>query len=116
LDILHILWRSGPSTVRDVHEALLQKRDVGYTTALKTLQIMAEKGLVERSGEGRAHVFHATQGPDATQQRIVGDLIDRLFDGASQKLVMHALSTRPSSAEELAEIRRLLDRLEEKAE
>lgn len=112
LAILRVLWRNGPGTVREVHAALRDDRTTGYTTTLKLLQIMTEKGLVSRQEVGRAHVYSAIQSEDQAQRRIVGDLLDRVFDGAAQKLVMHALTSRRASAEELAEIRRLLDDLE----
>jgi len=114
LAILRVLWRRGPSTVRQVHRALDGAEKVGYTTVLKLLQIMAEKGLVERDASQRAHVF-STSAPQAeTQRHLVGDLLDRAFDGSASRLVMRALSARPASAAELAEIRRLLDDLEQR--
>lgn len=116
LAILRILWKLGRSTVRDVHSALADDRSTAYTTTLKLLQIMTEKGLVTRQEVGRAHVYEARQSEEQAQRRIVGDLLDRVFDGAAQKLVMHALSSGKASAEELAEIRRLLDELEGKNE
>jgi predicted transcriptional regulator len=112
LAILRVLWKSGPSTVRDVHEAMQDDRATGYTTTLKLLQIMTEKGLVTRQEVGRAHVYRAHQSQEQAQRRMVGDLLDRVFDGAAQKLILHALETRKASAEELAEIRILLDELE----
>jgi predicted transcriptional regulator len=112
LAILQILWRDGPQTVREVFDSLKDDRATGYTTTLKLLQIMTEKGLVTRQEVGRAHVYRARQTEDQAQRRIVGDLLDRVFDGAAQKLVMHALTSRKASAEELSEIRRLLDELE----
>lgn len=116
LAILRTLWKLGPSTVRDVHSALADDRSTGYTTTLKLLQIMTEKGIVTRQEVGRAHVYEARQSEDQAQRRIVGDLLDRVFDGAAQKLVMHALTSRKASAEDLAEIRRLIDELEGKKE
>ena len=113
LAILRTLWKLGPATVREVHESLRDDRSTGYTTTLKLLQIMTEKGLVTRQEDGRAHVYSARQSEDQAQRRIVGELLDRVFDGAAQKLVMHALETRKASPRELAEIRRLLDELEE---
>jgi BlaI family transcriptional regulator, penicillinase repressor len=112
LAILQILWKQGACTVREVHEALRDDRSTGYTTTLKLLQIMTEKGLVTRQEVGRAHIYSARQSEEQAQRRIVGDLLDRVFDGAAQKLVMHALTSRKASAGELAEIRRLLDELE----
>lgn len=115
LAILSVLWRRGPSTVRAVHEELCRDREMGYTTVLKLMQIMNDKGLVTREGSGRAHVYQATQSEEHAQRRMVGDLLDRAFGGSAQKLVMQALTARKASPEELAEIRRLLDELEEGA-
>lgn len=115
LSILNVLWRRGPSTVRDVFEALNQERQVVYTTVLKLLQIMTEKGLVDRTEEGRAHLYRAVTTEASAQSRLVGDLLDRAFGGSAQRLVMQALSSHPASRDELAEIRKLLDELEENA-
>jgi predicted transcriptional regulator len=112
LAILRVLWQRGPSTVKDVHEELSQRAPTVYTTTLKLLQIMAEKGLVERDEAQRAHLYRATSREDATQAQLVGDLLDRAFDGSAARLVVRALSTRAASEAELAEIRELLDRLE----
>lgn len=113
LSILRVLWRRGASTVRQVHRAMAGDEGVGYTTVLKLLQIMAEKGLVERDASERAHVFSASASQAATQGHLVGDLLDRAFEGSASRLVMRALAARPASLGELAEIRRLLDRLEQ---
>jgi BlaI family transcriptional regulator, penicillinase repressor len=112
LEILRVLWRRGPSTVREVQDAMSADRATGYTTILKLLQIMTEKGLVLREEVGRAHVYRARQSEEQAQRQIVGDLLDRVFGGAAQRLVMQALTTRRASPEQIAEIRRLLDRLE----
>jgi predicted transcriptional regulator len=112
LDILRVLWSSGPLTVREVQEALRRDPPTGYTTTLKTLQVMAEKGLVDRDESRRSHVYRAHVDEAQSQRRLVGDLMDRVFGGSAKRLVMQALEARPASAEELAEIRRLLDRLE----
>jgi predicted transcriptional regulator len=112
LEILRTLWEAGPSTVRDVQERLERERPTGYTTVLKLLQIMAEKGLVRRDETERAHVYAATAPEQQTQQQLVGDLLDRAFGGSASKLVVQALSGRRTSREELARIRELLDRLE----
>ena len=112
LSILRVLWQRGSATVREIHDALSLQKPTGYTTVLKTLQIMTEKGLVLRNESERAHVYQATQSQGVAQNRIVGDLVDKLFDGSAQKLVLHALSSRKASAEEMQEIRRLLDSLE----
>ena len=109
LAILRVLWERGPSTVRQVHEVLSRERPTAYTTALKLLQIMAEKGLVTRDERERTHVYQPRVSEDQTQRQLVRDLLDRAFGGSSSKLVMQALATKRASAEELGEIRRLLD-------
>ena len=109
LAILRVLWERGPSTVRQVHEVLSRERPTAYTTALKLLQIMTDKGLVRRDETDRSHVYHARLSQDQTQRQLVRDLLDRAFGGSSSKLVMQALATKRASAEELGEIRRLLD-------
>lgn len=109
LAILNVLWRRGPSTVREVHAALGKARATGYTTILKLMQIMAEKGLVRRDERQRAHVYAARLAEHETQRQLVGDLLTRAFGGSAAKLVMHALATKQSSDEELAQIRQLLD-------
>src|SRR5215210_4691472 len=108
LAILRVLWARGPSTVRQVAEAL--ERDTGYTTALKLLQIMTEKGLVRRDESSRTHVYEAAATEDQTQRTLVSDLLDRAFGGSAAKLVLQALATRKASPQELVEIRRLIDR------
>jgi BlaI family penicillinase repressor len=112
LAILRVLWRLGPSTVRQVHEAVSRREPIAYTTTLKQLQIMTEKGLVLRDEAERAHVYRASLAPEQTRGQLVADLLDRAFEGSAGRLALHALSARPASAEELAEIRRLLDELE----
>jgi predicted transcriptional regulator len=115
LEILRVLWAHGPGTVRDVLERLPAGpagRTRGYTTVLKLLQIMSAKGLVERSERQRAHVYRSRLTEQQTQRQLTADLLERAFDGSASRLVMQALSTRPASHEELAEIRRLLDELE----
>lgn len=107
LDLLRVLWLRGPSTVRDLHEAV--DREVGYTTVLKLLQIMTEKGLVTRDATARSHVYAAAVSADATQRRLVADLLDRAFGGSRLDLVMQALSATPTTKEELRQIRELLD-------
>ncbi len=111
LEILGVLWNRGPSTVRDVHEELDARR-VGYTTVLKLLQIMAEKGLVARDESERAHVYRARLERDQAERQLVGDLVDKAFGGSASRLVLRALSTKTASAEEIERIRRLLDELE----
>jgi predicted transcriptional regulator len=112
LAILRVLWSRGPSTVRQVHEVLSKDRETGYTTVLKLMQIMTEKGLVERDESERTHVYQARFTQEATQQRLVSDLLEKAFGGSASQLVMRALAAKPASADELAEIRRLLDELE----
>ena len=112
LAILRILWRRGPSTVRQVHEDLERRSATGYTTILKLLQIMTEKGLVERDESQRAHVYVARLPEEQTLGQLVGDLLDRAFEGSSSRLVMRALESRPATREELSEIRRMLDLME----
>jgi BlaI family transcriptional regulator, penicillinase repressor len=112
LAILRVLWRRGPSTVKDVHEELARRAPAAYTTTLKQLQIMAEKGLVTRDESQRAHLYTARVPEEATQTQLVRDLLDRAFEGSASRLVLRALSSRPATPEELAEIRELLDELE----
>jgi predicted transcriptional regulator len=109
LSILRILWDRGPSTVRQVHDALARERQAAYTTALKLLQIMAEKGLVDRDERDRTHVYRARLSEETTQRQLVRDLLDRAFGGSAGKLVMQALATRRASAEELRDIRKAID-------
>jgi predicted transcriptional regulator len=113
LGILQVLWERGPSTVRDVHEALNKGEEgTGYTTVLKLMQIMTEKGLVKRDESQRAHVYSARATQQKTQRQLVTDLLDRAFGGSPARLAMQALSTKKASAGELAELRKLLDTLE----
>jgi BlaI family transcriptional regulator, penicillinase repressor len=112
LAILRVLWSRGPSTVRQVHEALSRERETGYTTVLKLMQIMTEKGLVERDESERTHVYQARFTQEQTQERLVSDLLEKAFGGSASQLVMRALAAKPASADELAQIRRLLDELE----
>ena len=109
LAILRVLWERGPSTVRQVHEALAGSRSTGYTTTLKLLQIMMEKGLVTRDGSARSHGYAAAESSERTRRQIVADVIQRAFGGSAASLVLHALSTHRTSPEELAAIRELLD-------
>jgi len=112
LEILRVLWERGPSTVRDVHEALREKKDLGYTTVLKLLQIMTAKGTVRRNEEQRAHVYEAFQPATETKRQLVGDVLQRVFEGSASELMIHALEGRRTSKEELGELRRLLDEYE----
>jgi BlaI family penicillinase repressor len=110
--ILQALWALGPATVRDVHTRLSVSREIGYTSVLKTLQIMTEKGLVLRDEAERAHVYRPTFTEEATQGGILTDLMQRVFGGSAQHLVLRALQVKPATPEERAEIRRLLDEME----
>jgi predicted transcriptional regulator len=109
LAILRVLWDRGPSTVRQVHDVLALERQAAYTTALKLLQIMTEKGLVERDERDRTHVYRARVGEEQTQRQLVRDLVDRAFAGSASKLVMQALAARRASPEELRDIRKAID-------
>jgi predicted transcriptional regulator len=109
LAILRILWDRGPSTVRQVHDILGRERQAAYTTALKLLQIMTEKGLVERDERDRTHIYRARLSEETTQRQLVRDLVDRAFAGSSSKLVLQALASKRASAEELRDIRKAID-------
>jgi predicted transcriptional regulator len=109
LSILHILWSRGPSTVREIHDELSKEKEVGYTSALKLLQIMTTKGLVTRAEEQRAHIYSATQPAEDTKQQFAADVLQRVFRGSASQLMQHVLSGRRGSKSELDEIRRLLD-------
>ncbi len=108
LEILGALWAHGPSTVRQVNERLSTSRDIGYTTTLKLMQIMAEKGLVTRDESDRTHVYGAKASMDQTQRQLVSDLVDRAFGGSAAALVLQALSAHPASPAEIDEIQRLI--------
>ena len=112
LAILSVLWERGPSTVRDVHDSLAERQATGYTTVLKLMQIMTDKGLVVRDESQRAHVYEARYSEQRTQRLLLADLAERAFRGSPARLVMQALSDRTASAEEISEIRELLDKLE----
>jgi BlaI family transcriptional regulator, penicillinase repressor len=109
LAILRVLWQRGASTVRQVHEALSRERPAAYTTTLKMLQIMTEKGLVRRDDRDRTHIYQPKLTEEQTQRQLVRDLLDRAFGGSSSKLVMQALSARRATPEELGEIRKLIE-------
>jgi len=113
LAILTVLWERGPSTVRQVHEALADTRETGYTTTLKLMQIMADKGLVKRNETARTHVYAAVAGEEQTQRVLVKDLVDRAFGGSAATLVLRALS-EGTTDDELREIRKLIDDYREK--
>ena len=112
LEILHILWSRGPSTVREVYDALREKKALGYTSVLKFMQIMTTKGIVRRNETQRAHVYEACQPAEQTKRQFAGDMLQRVFEGSASQLMMHALAGRKSSREEVKELRRLLDEYE----
>jgi BlaI family penicillinase repressor len=113
LEILNILWALGPSTVRDVHTA--SEKDTGYTTILKQMQVMAEKGLLARSEQFRSHVYEARIAKEQTQRQLTRNLVRRAFDGSAKNLVLGALSSQKVSAKDLAEIRSILDEYEKRS-
>jgi len=109
LEILTVLWSTGPATVREVHEAICRRRLAQYSTVLKFMQIMAEKGLVRRDESQRAHVYQAARPREWTQRQLAGDLLERAFSGSAKALLVGALSARKATKEDLAELRKLLD-------
>ena len=110
--ILDVIWENGPSTVRQVYQILSEKQDMGYTTVLKFMQIMTEKGLLERDTTVRPQLFTPTQPQQQTQKALLRDLLDRAFSGSPGTLALQALSMRKSTSEELQEIRTLIDKIE----
>lgn len=110
--ILRILWDNGPSTVRQVNEAMNKDEDTGYTTTLKLMQIMTEKRLLVRDESDRQHIYEPAFSEEKTQKQLVGDLLERAFSGSAEKLVMRALSAKKVSAKELTRIKKLLNELE----
>jgi predicted transcriptional regulator len=112
LEILQILWQKGPVAVKDVHEAMGGEDANGYTTILKLLQIMHEKGLVTRQRSGKLHLYKASLTQESTQQQVVDKIISTVFQGSAMQLVMSALGNNRSSKEELSEIKRYLEKLE----
>jgi predicted transcriptional regulator len=114
LAILGILWDKGPSTVREVNEAMSRDEDIGYTTTLKLMQIMTDKGLLLRDESERTHIYRTAIPEEKMQRQLVGDLLNRAFSGSAEKLVMRALSAKKVSAKELARIRKLLNNLKGK--
>jgi BlaI family transcriptional regulator, penicillinase repressor len=114
LEILQVLWERGPSTVREVHEALSAKRPMGYTSVLKLMQIMTAKGTVRRNEEQRAHVYEAVQPAEKTKRQLAMDVLQRVFDGSTSSMMMHALAGHKASKEEIEEMRRLLSEYEGK--
>jgi BlaI family transcriptional regulator, penicillinase repressor len=112
LSILRVLWEKGPASVRDIQRILNELRPTGYTTVLKTIQIMTEKGLVDRDESVRPQIYRARHSQEQTQRQLVRDLVQRAFGGSVKSLVLQALSTKKSSPAELEEIEKLLDRIE----
>jgi BlaI family transcriptional regulator, penicillinase repressor len=112
LEILRVLWSRGPSTVREVHEALSEKKSLGYTSVLKLLQIMTAKGTVRRNETQRAHVYEVCLPAEQTKRQIAGDMLQRVFEGSASQLMMHALAGQKASPEEITELRRMLDEYE----
>jgi predicted transcriptional regulator len=109
-----VLWTRGPSTVREVHEVLSEKRPIGYTSVLKLMQIMTEKGSVRRNETQRAHVYEVCQPAEKTKRGLAADVLERVFKGSASELMMHALAGRRASKEEIAELRRLINEYERK--
>ena len=114
LQLLRVLWENGPCTVRQVLGLLPEEKRVGYTTVLKIMQVMAQKGLVERDETSRSHVYRPVQTEDRTQRQLVRDLLERAFGGSARKLVLQALSEEEASSEDLQEIRNLLERMQQR--
>ncbi|HRI66987.1 MAG TPA: BlaI/MecI/CopY family transcriptional regulator [Polyangium sp.] len=112
LHILAVLWKNGPATVREVHESLAAVQDTGYTTVLKLMQIMAQKGFVERDETNRSHVYRAVITEEQAQRGLLGQLMDKAFSGSAAQLVMRALAMQPASSDEIGEIRSMLERIE----
>jgi BlaI family penicillinase repressor len=109
LEILRVLWSRGPCTVRQVLDALTEKKEMGYTGVLKLLQIMAAKGTVRRDESARAHVYEARRPAEQTKRQLAGDMLERVFEGSASQLMLHALAGQPASREEIDELRRILD-------
>jgi BlaI family transcriptional regulator, penicillinase repressor len=112
LEILTVLWSRGSSTVREIHEIIAKRKPAQYTTVLKTLQIMAEKGLVRRDEKQRAHIYEAASPREWTQKQLAGDLLQRAFNGSAARLMQGALSSHKASKAEIAELRKMLDEYE----
>jgi predicted transcriptional regulator len=114
LEILQVIWQRGPSTVREVYRTLAADREIGYSTVLKFMQIMTEKGLLTRDASVRPQLYRAAQPQQKTERRIIRDLVARAFGGSSARLVMHALASTPATPDERRQIRTLLDSLDRK--
>ena len=115
LELLSVLWNRGPSTVREIHDSLSTEKETGYTTTLKILQKMADKGLVSRDESQRSHVYRAALKAEKTQRQLVHELLEKAFGGAADQLIQHALASRKISKDEINSLRKLLDDLEEKS-
>ena len=113
LEILHVLWSKGPSTVREVLESLNQKKEMGYTGVLKLLQIMTAKGLVRRDESQRAHIYDAFRPAEQTKRQLAMDMLQRVFEGSASQLMMHALAGHRAQPKEIEELRRILDAYKE---
>lgn len=112
LEILQILWENGPSSVREINDILNKSKDVGYTTTLKIMQIMFEKGLLDRSSKGKKHIYHALVEENSIQKSLLDKFLKGTFKGSAYKLVMEALGSYRASKEELNEIKKLIDKIE----
>src|ERR1700739_3008768 len=114
LEILHVLWNRGPSTVREVLDSLNEKESMGYTGVLKLLQIMKAKGSVRRDESNRAHVYEACRPADQTKRQLATDMMHKVFEGSASPLMMHALAGHRASPKEIEELRRILDAYEDR--
>lgn len=112
MEILQILWRLGSCTVRDVHEEVIKNKEAGYTTTLKLMQIMHEKGLVDRDTSSKSHIYNATLNQDKVEKQLVGKMIDDVFSGSASRLIMQALGNHRASEKEIEEIKKYLDNLD----
>lgn len=115
LQILRILWDDGPSIARHIHDSLQEFKQTTYSTTVKMLSVMMDKGLLRRDENASPLVYRPAVPQQRTQKRMLGDLIDKVYDGSAAALMMHALSSKKATAEELQEIRDLLDQLEDKS-
>jgi predicted transcriptional regulator len=115
LEILQVLWENGPSSVRFVNDILAEKKEVGYTTTLKFMQIMYEKGLVTRNTDARSHIYEAAIERDATQRNLLGTFVDNVFSGSAMDLVMQALGNHKASKDELDQIKALIEKIEKES-
>ena len=112
LEILNVLWQTGPATVRQINEQISKQQKTGYTTTLKLMQIMTDKGLLVRDGSNFQHIYKPAISQEKTQNKIVGELLEKAFAGSAEKLVMRALSAKKVSAEELEKIKKMIDKME----